>query len=187
MMGMTGKSSIECNILIVHLISVMNFMLIHIYLNILQIDFVLSWMIISEHLTFSVRFRQGFSDLEKCTLPPSWRHKRESWTSYIIHTVDYLQDFFTWGCIQNNTCGWWHQVSRAQKLSRPHFSTLRVNDRVQKECSVMQNLILLWSGQPQSVNWHWLCRRKYSPFKTTQKFQYLVLKIDNYSKLSLVN
>jgi len=86
-----------------------------------------------------------------------------------------------------NTCGWWHQVSRARKLSRPHLTTLRVNDRVQRECSVLQNLIILQSGGSQSANWHWLCSRKYSPFKTTQKFQYVLLKIDNSSKLSLVN
>jgi len=49
MMGMTGKSSIEYYILIVHLIFVMTVMLIHIYLNILQIAFVLSCMITSEH------------------------------------------------------------------------------------------------------------------------------------------
>jgi hypothetical protein len=71
MIGMTGKSSIEYNILIVHLILVMSVMLIQIYLNMLQIAFVLSCMIISEHLTVRLVFRQGFSGLEKCTLPPS--------------------------------------------------------------------------------------------------------------------
>jgi hypothetical protein len=71
MMGMTGKISIEYNILIGHLILVMSGTLIHIYLNILQIAFVLSCMIISEHLTVRVVFRQGCSGLEKCTLPPS--------------------------------------------------------------------------------------------------------------------
>jgi uncharacterized membrane protein len=71
MMGMTEKSSIEYNVLIVHFILVMSVMLILIYLNMLQIAFVLSCMVISEHLTVRVVFTQGFSGLEKCTLPPS--------------------------------------------------------------------------------------------------------------------
>ena len=196
-MGMTGKRSIEYNttgwskslcapddcivivrctdtfwspcILIVYLILVMSVTLIHIYLNILQIAFVLTCMIISEHLSVRVVFRQGYSDLEKCTLPPSWRHQRESKSSYIIHTVDYLQDFLTRGYIQNKS-----QVIHVDggtryrghgKLSRHHLTTLPVNDRVQRESSIRQNLIILRSGESQSANWHFLCSRKYSPFK----------------------
>jgi hypothetical protein len=181
MMGLTGKSSIECNNLIVHLILVVSVMFSHIYLNILQIVFILSCMITSEHLTFIVVFRQGCSGFEK-----SWRHQTESWTSYIIHTVDYLQDFFTWGYIQNKSQVI-HVDGGTRKLSRPHLTNLCVNDRVQRECRVIQNFIILRSGGPQSANWHWLCSRKYSPFKTTQKFQYVLLKTDNSSKLSLVN